>query len=86
MVDSLQLPDLDVNKYYSKLEPHTPSDDESSKKQVVISLRNTLFCFGIMNRSESTEENETSQSFILGPINGDIKKVCEHRLEGKRCP
>lgn len=47
-------------------------NEESRRRPVVISLKNAAFCHHF---SEGRKPNDDIRSFILNPINGDIKKV-----------
>lgn len=59
------------------MEPQTPTDEESSKRPVVISLRNASFRYYRFNQDDSEyQSNGGNQSFFIGPITGNIKKVC----------
>lgn len=72
----LQLTDIDLHKYYSKLEPETPTDEEASKRPIVISLRNASFRYHRFNQDDGYyQSNGGNQSFSIGPVTGDIKKV-----------
>lgn len=67
----LDLPDIDLHKYYSRLEQQSPTDDESNKRPVVISLKSASFCF-----NQSRNENRGGvTNFFINQANGDIKKV-----------
>lgn len=71
-----QLTDIDLHKYYSNLEPQTPTDEEASKRPIVISLRNASFRYHRFNQDDGDyQSNGGNQSFLIGPITGDIKKV-----------
>lgn len=68
--------DIDLHKYYSGLEPQTPTDEEASKRPVIISLRNASFRYHRFDQDDSDyQSNGGNQSFLIGPITGDIKKV-----------
>lgn len=72
-----QLPDIDLNKFYSPLEPETPSDDDSGKKPIVINLRNVSFSYNQPNQ-DNNDEHEVNNGFYIGPVSGDIKKVLKN--------
>lgn len=76
----LQLNDIDLHKYYSKLEPQTPTDEESSKRPVIISLRNASFHYHRIDQSESDNSTSGNRNFFIGPITGDIKKVTHFNI------
>lgn len=68
--------DIDLHKYYSSLEPQTPTDEEASKRPVIISLRNASFRYHRIDQDDNDyQSNGGNQSFLIGPITGDIKKV-----------
>lgn len=71
----LQLNDIDLHGYYSKLDPQTPTDEESSKRPVIISLRNATFRYHRIDQRDSDDTNDDNRNFSIGPITGDIKKV-----------
>lgn len=68
-----------MHKYYSTLEPKTPTEDDSIKKPVVISMKNVSFNYSQLKRNESGDDD--TQSFYLNPVSGDIKKVRRFKLE-----
>ncbi|XP_031634883.1 multidrug resistance-associated protein 7 [Contarinia nasturtii] len=65
----LDLPDIDLQKYYSPLEPQTPTEDESTKKPVIISMNNVSFCY-----NKPIQNGNDERRFLLNSISGDIKK------------
>lgn len=72
----IDLTDIDLHRYYSRLEPQTPTDEEASKRPIVISLRNASFRYHRFNQDDGDyQSNGGNQSFLIGPITGDIKKV-----------
>lgn len=71
---SFQLPDTDLNRYYSPLEVDASSEDDSSRKPVVIRMRNVSFCYKAT--LDPNEQNESTQNFFLKSVSGEIKKVC----------
>lgn len=68
-----KLPDIDLHKYYSVLEPQTPSEDDSNPRPIVISMKNVSFRYNIYN--VQNDHGESAQNFFLRSISGEIKKV-----------
>lgn len=68
-----QLPDVDFRKYYSPLEVSTPSEEETSHRPIVISMKNVSFEHNA-ECQRLTETERHSKSFFLNSISGDIKK------------
>lgn len=73
----LDLPDIDLQKYYSRLEPRSPTDDESKKRPVVISLKSASFCFNQFNSAN----RDGVPNFVINQANGDIKKVIRESVQ-----
>lgn len=73
----LDLPDIDLQKYYSRLEPRSPTDDESKKRPVVISLKTASFCFNQFNSAN----RDGVPNFVINQANGDIKKVIRESVQ-----
>lgn len=67
-----------MHKYYSTLEPQTPTEDETGKKPIVISMKNVSFSYNQLKRNESGDDD--TQNFYLNPVSGDIKKVRRFKL------
>lgn len=71
-----QLTDIDLHRYYSQLEPQTPTDEEASKKPTVISFLNASFRYNRYDQGRGEyQSNGVNQRFKIGPVTGDIKKV-----------
>lgn len=47
-------------------------NDEAKRRPVIINFKSATFCH---HRSEERQNVENVRSFMLKPINGDIKKV-----------
>lgn len=68
-----QLPDVDFSKYYSPLEVSIPSEEETSHRPILISMKNVSFECNAEN-GRLTETDRHRRPFVLNSFSVDIKK------------
>lgn len=74
----IQLPEIDLHKYYTPLESESVSEDESGRRPVLINLKNCSFCHKMFPQNDDDYDDENDgnmQNFFLQSVSGQIKKV-----------
>lgn len=74
-----QLPNVDLEQFYSRLLPETSpqTEPEQSRKPLVMSVNSATFAYK-STRRRFDEDDDDGQDYVLKSVSCDIKKVRSH--------